>query len=146
MVSDNIGSTQPPFQMPMKMNLRPTLVTPTASVSLYPNDTFTWNFDVTSYFQDPNIDDTLSYSSTGLPAGLSLSHISGNNYRISGDSSAISSDFSFNLVADDGVSLARPLPVSVISKACHSNCTKCYGEGIDECYSCISDNNLHGTS
>jgi len=133
MISDNIGATQPPFKLPMTLNRRPTLqVLPPLALDMYPNDTITWDIDTATYFSDPDPGDTLSYTVTGIPTGLSLSHVSGSNYKISGDSAAVISDFSFNLVADDGVSLARPMPVSVTLQSCHSNCTKCFGGNVDQ--------------
>ena len=110
--SDGYGETEGPFTIPLESNLRPIPSTSLIEHSVYPNDTFTWEVDLGSFFSDPE-GDALTFTFTGTPGSITTTLVSGTTYSFQSDVFTVFTGGSilesFQITADDGYSL----PVSI---------------------------------
>lgn len=144
-LSDGIGSVSGFFLLEFEVNKRPTKMVPTLGSQLYPNDTLNWYLSLNTIFSDPE-SDPLTYTFTGLPAGLSSSFVSGEVYKISGDFPTSTADIDFSVTADDGVSSPVSVPLKIQINSCDTKCNTCFGGASTQCYSCTGSNVLDGNS
>jgi hypothetical protein len=114
--SDGYGANGGPFTIPLESNLRPIPSTSLIEHSVYPNDTFTWEVDLGSFFADPE-SDTLSFTFSGMPASITSTLVSGSTYRFESDISLVftggSVQETFQITADDGYSLPDSINVNL---------------------------------
>jgi len=124
------------------VNLRPKLLNPSLSYTFYPNDTFTYTMDLSSYFTDDPAD-TLTYSLIKSTSDFSVTFNGGTMYTISANTTSLSGTYNFTAIASDGVSLPTPFPIELISKSCDVKWTNWYGGTKNECYSWSAGNFLY---
>lgn len=145
LLSDNIGSIKGPFLLPFTVNLSPVLLQSSVTHKILPNDTFTWDVDMSTYFSDPE-GDSLTFTFVNMPAGFTATLLSGTTYRVTSGFPSSPDDINFEIVADDGISAPKALPVIIQIGACASECTKCFGELTSECYQCSGVNFLESST
>jgi hypothetical protein len=144
-LSDNIGTAGNSFLLPFTVNLSPVLSQSSVTQQIYPNDTFTWNVDLSTYITDPE-SNSLTFTFSGMPSGFTTTLISGTTYKIQSSFPVSAADINFNIIANDGISAPATLPIIIQIASCASECTKCFGTLSSECYACSGVNFLDGTT
>jgi hypothetical protein len=144
-LSDNIGGTRGPFLLPFTVDLSPVLSQPSVTQPIYPNDTFTWNVDLSTYITDPE-SDSLTFTFSSMPSDFTTTLVSGTTYNIQSTFPISAADINFNIIADDGISTPTTLPIIIQIATCAGECTKCFGALSSQCYVCSGVNFLDGTT
>jgi hypothetical protein len=112
MLSDGISSSTGPVLINFTFNQSPIVSPSSLDITIYPNETFTIQIELSTYFTDPE-SQTLTFSSKNLPTEVTTTALSFTQFQINADftSSFPSSDLTFFFSASDGASKATDFQV-----------------------------------
>jgi len=97
--------------------------------TLLPNDTGSFTLNMNDLFED---DDSLMFSHVEPSGRILITHLFSNVYEYSISLMTAGETFSLKIIADDSISKPTELTVNINVGNCSPECTKCYGNTVNE--------------